>query len=196
VPASLTIARWEPDKYFNAQQWRLTLSDGSDARFVQAARQKARTGGINSFGDTQYIEMVAIDVPESALCLPARYRPKRRTEGRQPRVLRGGTMAARLWPDGKRNLELESTKVRKRYDIRVSRSADDAWLSQLFSPPLIDVIASGSESGRFYELIEGKLAVFAVNWLAPVPPPKLGGLIDTTGCFAECLREACVEVRP
>jgi hypothetical protein len=34
--------------------------------------------------------------------------------------------------------------------------------------------------------------VFAVNWLAPVPPPQLGGLIEAAASFAGRLREACV----
>jgi hypothetical protein len=66
VPASLTIASWKPDEGFNARQWRLTLSDGSDARFVQAVRQHAEGGGNYSTLRTQYIEMVAMEVPESA----------------------------------------------------------------------------------------------------------------------------------
>jgi hypothetical protein len=194
VPASLTLARWEPDEFFNARQWRLTLSDGSDARFVQAARQHAEYNANYSTLQTQYIEMVAMDVPE---CTGFVSRLIIAPSGEQDTASRGfyggGTMASSLWPRGNRDLELENGEVRKRYDIRVSRDADDAWLRRLFGPALADLIASGSETRWFYELVDGKLAVFAVNWLAPVPPPKLGGLIETAGSFAGHIRQACAE---
>ena len=56
-------------------------------------------------------------------------------------------------------VELESSVVRKRFQIKTSETQDQAWLRELFTPTFIDWLATGTPDGFSFELVDGLLVV-------------------------------------
>jgi hypothetical protein len=58
-------------------------------------------------------------------------------------------------------VDLESSLVRERFQIKTSGSQDQAWLRELFTPTFIDWLGTRTPKGFAFELVDGLLVVAA-----------------------------------
>ena len=58
-------------------------------------------------------------------------------------------------------VELESSAVNERFQIKTSGTQDQAWLRELFTPTFIDWLATQTPKGFAFELVDGLLVVAA-----------------------------------
>lgn len=134
-------------------------------------------------GGTYRFNLALTSVPESAAFVPRLFCTRRHRLTRDGEWDGSEVRSSKLWT--------ESTSLTKRYEVSASPYQDQNWLRQLFSPELVDWLATAPPADFSFELAYG-LLVGSIEENYP-DVAGLDALCEATAHLADRIRRECEE---